>query len=78
MLTDPELTLAKILCLSVFEHDGRWWYQRLTLLAKEQAAPRGLGCSDPVRSLVIEHVFYPTLSAANAPAQVIAWLRLHA
>lgn len=78
MLTDPELTLAEMLSLPVFEHDGRWWYQRLTLLAKEQVEPRSLGCSEPVRLLVIEHVFYPTLSAANAPAQVMTWLRLHA
>lgn len=75
MLIDPELALAKLLALPIFEHDGRCWYRRLTLLAKERDAPYGLG--EPMRSLVIERVFYPVLSAANNPAQIMTWLQIH-
>jgi peroxiredoxin len=63
MRVDPGLVLADALGLPIFEHAGRRWYRRLTLLTKHG---------------VIEAVFYPVEDAATGPRQILTWMQLHA
>jgi peroxiredoxin len=63
MLADPDLALAESLNLPTFEHGGRRWYRRLTLIARDG---------------VIQWVFYPIENAASNPGQILTWIQLHA
>ncbi|NSC25028.1 MerR family DNA-binding transcriptional regulator [Streptomyces albus subsp. chlorinus] len=62
VLSDPALTLAAVLKLPTFEADGRVFYRRLTLIARDAA---------------VEHVFYPVFPPDQHAAQVLDWLRAH-
>lgn len=61
LLNDQELAIADMLGLPTFEHDGRRWYERLTLITFDR---------------VIEHVFYPVERAARNADQALAWIRM--
>ncbi len=61
LLSDPQLQLAQELTLPTFEHDGKSWYQRLTLVTREGR---------------IEKAFSPVASAVRSAAQVVAWMRV--
>lgn len=63
MCVDPGLVLADALDLPTFEHAGRRWYRRLTILTKHG---------------VIESIFYPVEDAASSPRQILTWMQLHA
>ena len=60
LLSDPTLSLAAALDLPTFELGGERFYQRQTLVARDQ---------------VIEHVFYPVSPPAGHAGQVLDWLR---
>lgn len=63
MLSDPALALARELGLPTFEHEGRTWYRRLTILAHQR---------------VIQHVFHPVRQSSRNPSQLLSWMAVNA
>jgi peroxiredoxin len=59
LLGDPELRLAAALRLPTFEWEGRSFYRRITLIARDGA---------------IAKVFYPVFPPDRNAADVVAWL----
>lgn len=60
ILSDPELRLAAMVGVPIFEVDGAALYRRQTLV---------------VTGGVIEHVFYPVFPPDQHATEVLAWLR---
>jgi peroxiredoxin/RimJ/RimL family protein N-acetyltransferase len=61
-LSDPSLHLARAIGLPTFEHQGKTYLRRLTLVIDQGR---------------ITHVFYPVFPPDHHPADVVAWLRAH-
>jgi peroxiredoxin len=59
LLSDPGLSLARVLDLPTFEVDGAPLYSRLTLVIRDGA---------------VEHVFYPVFPPNEHARQVLGWL----
>ena len=59
LLSDPDLRLADALGLPTFPFDGRRYYRRLTLIARERRVVK---------------VFYPVFPAERSAADALAWL----
>jgi peroxiredoxin/RimJ/RimL family protein N-acetyltransferase len=62
LLSDPTLRLAQAMGLPTFEHEGKTYFRRLTLVIDEGK---------------VTHVFYPVFPPDRHPADVVAWLRAH-
>jgi len=62
MLSDPQLALGAALELPTFQHDGRSWYRRVTLLT----------CDGEIR-----WVFHPIDDPPANPRQIRTWLQLN-
>jgi peroxiredoxin/RimJ/RimL family protein N-acetyltransferase len=62
LLSDQGLHLAKAIGLPTFEHEGKTYLRRLTLVIDDGK---------------ITHVFYPVFPPDRHPEDVLAWLRAH-
>jgi peroxiredoxin/RimJ/RimL family protein N-acetyltransferase len=62
LVSDQALRLARELRLPMFEHEGKTYLRRLTLVVDDGA---------------ITHVFHPVFPPDRHPEQVLAWLRAH-
>jgi peroxiredoxin/RimJ/RimL family protein N-acetyltransferase len=62
LLSDPTLRLAKAIGLPTFDHEGKTYFRRLTLV---------------IDGGTITKVFYPVFPPDRHPEDVVAWLRAH-
>lgn len=62
LVSDQAMRLAKQLKLPTFDHEGKTYLRRLTMIVDDGA---------------VTHVFYPVFPPDEHPQQVLAWLRAH-
>jgi len=62
LLSDPTLRLAGAIGLPTFDHEGKTYLRRVTLVVDDGK---------------ITHVFYPVFPPDRHPEQVVSWLRAH-
>lgn len=62
LVSDQAMRLARDMKLPTFEHEGKTYLRRATLVVDDG---------------VVSHVFYPVFPPDKHPEQVVAWLRAH-
>jgi peroxiredoxin/RimJ/RimL family protein N-acetyltransferase len=62
LLSDPTLRLARAIGLPTFDHEGKTYLRRLTLI---------------IDAGKITHVFHPVFPPDRHPEEVVSWLRAH-